>query len=122
MVHQFSKLDLDSYFVPSTLHYDRTLRCKCYQGIVTLENKVSGFSLGGCQCGGIRYEFSGKIIQLFVCHCIECRKQSASVFTNKEALCVPKGKPKFWCPTADSDNVLECNFCPNGGTRLWQQS
>ncbi|MFS1524817.1 GFA family protein [Microbulbifer sp. 2304DJ12-6] len=60
-------------------------------------------------------------MQLFVCHCAECRKQSDSVFTNKEALCVPKGKPKFWCPTADSGNALECAFFPKGGIRLSQQ-
>lgn len=35
---------------------------------------------GGCQCGSVRYEFAGEPLALYVCHCIECRRQSASAF------------------------------------------
>jgi len=35
---------------------------------------------GGCQCGEVRYESAGEPRALYVCHCRECRKQSASAF------------------------------------------
>ena len=35
---------------------------------------------GGCQCGAIRYESEGRPIALYICHCRECQKQSASTF------------------------------------------
>ena len=35
---------------------------------------------GGCQCGALRYESAGEPIALYVCHCRECQKQSASAF------------------------------------------
>ena len=35
---------------------------------------------GGCQCGAVRYELSAEPLALYVCHCRECRRQSASAF------------------------------------------
>ena len=35
---------------------------------------------GRCQCGEIRYESVGETLSLYVCHCRECQKQSASAF------------------------------------------
>lgn len=35
---------------------------------------------GQCQCGAIRYESTGESLALYVCHCLECQKQSASAF------------------------------------------
>ena len=35
---------------------------------------------GGCQCGEVRYEIAGAPREVYVCHCLECRKQSASAF------------------------------------------
>src|SRR5260370_2404122 len=35
---------------------------------------------GGCQCGAVRYEIAGAPVATYVCHCRECRKQSASAF------------------------------------------
>jgi len=81
---------------------------------------------GGCQCGAIRYEVFGPTLKLYVCHCSECRKQSASafgvsVFVPRDALRVTRGTPKSWSRPTDSGNVLECAFCPDCGSRLWQQ-
>ena len=35
---------------------------------------------GGCQCGAVRYAIGGAPLALYVCHCRECQKQSASAF------------------------------------------
>jgi hypothetical protein len=82
--------------------------------------------LGGCQCGAIRYELSDGPLELYVCHCLECRKQSASAFgisfiVAKTALHVIKGEPKFWSRSTDAGNTLDCAFCPECGSRLWHQ-
>ena len=82
---------------------------------------------GGCQCGALRYESAGKPIALYVCHCLECRKQSASAFgmslqVPRAGLRVTRGTPKFWTRPTDSGGRLACAFCPNCGSRLWHQA
>ena len=37
-------------------------------------------AVGGCQCGDVRYEITGDPLALYICHCRECQKQSASAF------------------------------------------
>jgi hypothetical protein len=90
------------------------------------ENQQSGLRTGGCQCGAIRYVFEGEPLKLIVCHCRECRKQSASafgisVFVAREHFRVTRGTPRFWSRTTDSGHTLECAFCPDCGSRLWHQ-
>ncbi len=75
---------------------------------------------GGCQCGAVRYELSGKALELYVCHCKECRKQSASAFgisviVPRAALRVTRGAPKLWSRSTDAGHTLECAFCPDCG-------
>lgn len=82
--------------------------------------------LGGCQCGAVRYELSGEPLKLVVCHCRECRKQSASafgvsLFVLRENLRLTHGSPKLWSRPTDSGHTLECAFCPTCGSRLWHQ-
>jgi hypothetical protein len=81
---------------------------------------------GGCQCGAIRYELSHGPLQLYVCHCTECRKQSASAFgisfiVPQAALRLTQGEPRFWSRPTDTGNTLDCAFCGDCGTRLWHQ-
>lgn len=82
--------------------------------------------LGGCQCGAIRYEVSGGPLQLYVCHCRECRKQSASAFgisfiVPLTALHVTQGEPKLWSRPTETGHTLDCAFCSECGSRLWHQ-
>jgi len=37
-------------------------------------------SQGGCQCGTIRYRLTAEPLMLYICHCSDCQKQSASAF------------------------------------------
>src|ERR1041385_2333110 len=85
-----------------------------------------GVSCGGCQCGSIRYELSRSALELYVCHCKECRKQAASAFgisviVPRAAFRLTQGTPKFWARATDTGHTLECAFCPNCGSRLWHQ-
>jgi hypothetical protein len=81
---------------------------------------------GRCQCGQVRYESAGEALALYICHCLECRRQSASAFGM--SLEVPRagfrlalGVPKFWSRDTDSGRRLRCAFCANCGTRLWHE-
>lgn len=81
---------------------------------------------GRCQCGAVRYEHSGTPTAIYICHCRECRKQSASAFgvsveVDKFGLRVTQGAPKFWARDTDSGKRLRCAFCPDCGTRLWHE-
>jgi hypothetical protein len=79
--------------------------------------------LGGCQCGAVRYEITEDPVALYVCHCTECRKQSASAFgisliVRRADFRLTKGSPKRWSRSTDSGRTLHCNFCPDCGSRI----
>lgn len=81
---------------------------------------------GGCQCGEVRYEVAGEALALYVCHCRECQKQSASAFgmsleVPRTSLRLTRGAPRFWARGADSGRRLACAFCPTCGSRLWHE-
>ena len=82
---------------------------------------------GGCQCGAVLYECVEQPTRLYICHCKECRKQSASAFGI--SFIVPRvnfhlidGTPQFWARDTNNGPKLECAFCPACGSRLWHQS
>jgi hypothetical protein len=82
---------------------------------------------GRCQCGEVRYESVGDVVALYVCHCSECQKQSASAFgmsleVPSAGLRVTRGTPKFWSRGTDTGKRIRCAFCPNCGSRLWHES
>ena len=80
---------------------------------------------GGCQCGAVRYELSGKPIVFYICHCSECQKQSSSAFGESVRVNVAdlkiEGKVKTYERNSASGNILSCDFCPNCGTRLFHR-
>lgn len=81
---------------------------------------------GRCQCGQARYRISGETVALFVCHCTECQRQSASAFGmalwlrnfSKELLA---GELEAWVRTTPRGRQLVGEFCPRCGTRLFHQ-
>jgi hypothetical protein len=82
---------------------------------------------GGCQCGAVRYEISGPPTNLYICHCRECRKQSASafgisLFVKREDFRLIKGATKRWSRATDSGRTLHCAFCADCGSRLWHEA
>jgi hypothetical protein len=79
---------------------------------------------GGCQCGAVRYELSVEPLTVYVCHCRECQKQSASAFgisvhVPKSGFRVRQGDVKTWTRLADSGRTVDCMFCAGCGSRLW---
>lgn len=82
---------------------------------------------GGCQCGGIRYALSEAPEAVYVCHCTECRKQSASAFgismiVRAPAFRLVTGVPRVWTRRTDRGHRLDCWFCPDCGGRVWHAS
>lgn len=78
---------------------------------------------GGCQCGAVRYEVSAKPLEIYVCHCRECQKQSASAFgisviVPAEAFVLRRGNVRTWSRPTDSGKTLQCTFCVECGTRI----
>lgn len=89
--------------------------------------RIKKMRTGRCQCGEIRYQSVGASLALYVCHCRECQKQSASAFgltleVPRAGFRVTQGKVKYWSRATDSGRRLKCAFCPNCGSRLWHKS
>jgi hypothetical protein len=79
---------------------------------------------GGCQCGRVRYELTGPSLGLYVCHCRECRKQSASAFGisaffRSADLRLLGGELSRWSRPTKSGWAIVSFFCPTCGSRLW---
>lgn len=83
--------------------------------------------IGGCQCGGVRYEVTGTPGTLYACHCRECHKLTASAFSMSLMVRyadfhVTQGTPKTWSRPSDKGNTIRCQFCPDCGSRLWHET
>ena len=79
---------------------------------------------GGCQCGAVRYELTGRPVRVYVCHCTECRAQSSSAFgisviTASHNVRLLQGELCKWTRKADSGGTVDCYFCPVCGSRVW---
>lgn len=82
---------------------------------------------GRCQCGAAAYAISGEPLNVFICHCRECQKQSASAFgisveVPKSRFRLERGKVRTWSRRTDSGRTLDCTFCAVCGSRLWHES
>ena len=85
---------------------------------------VTSALTGACQCGQARYEVCGAPLGIYVCHCRECQKQSASAFgisviVRSADFRLTSGDIGRWSRHADSGRTIVCNFCRTCGTRLW---
>jgi hypothetical protein len=84
-------------------------------------------AMGGCQCGAIRYRLEGQPLELTVCHCTECQRQSGSAFGM--SLAIPAGafellagELRFFEVVCDSGRIKSCAFCPSCGTRIYHRT
>ncbi|MGH7818888.1 MAG: GFA family protein [Candidatus Binatia bacterium] len=87
---------------------------------------MSDLREGGCQCGAVRYRVDGTPIAIGICHCSECQCQSGSAFgmsyiVRKERFQLLRGVLKTFTRTADSGRPVVGAFCPDCGTRIYNE-
>ncbi|KAJ5184559.1 hypothetical protein N7491_007574 [Penicillium cf. griseofulvum] len=80
-------------------------------------------AVGGCFCGKVRVEYNGQPLSSALCHCLDCRKITGSLYTYnfivKTAELKVSGSPKAVAKTSDSGNSIKNFFCPDCGTPLF---
>jgi hypothetical protein len=74
---------------------------------------------GGCQCGAVRYAFSGEPVDPHICHCRMCQKAFGGFFAPLAGvplgdLAWLRGAPSYF----HSSNIAERGFCASCGTPL----
>ncbi len=74
---------------------------------------------GGCQCGRIRYELTGKPVMAAICHCSMCRRANAApavawAMYQEGQVAFVQGEPKRYVSSAEAQR----GFCPECGTQL----
>jgi hypothetical protein len=78
---------------------------------------------GGCQCGAVRYEVSGKPQHIILCHCEACRKSAGApmvawaAFAEDELTVLQGGARRF----NSSGNTMRY-FCETCGTGLFYRN
>ena len=82
---------------------------------------------GGCLCGAITYEVSSDPIDMWNCHCDDCRKVTGASFSTNiivkfEDLTVTKGTPSTYPHTADNGNIKTYEFCSECGSLLFSNN
>lgn len=75
--------------------------------------------VGGCHCGGVRYEVTGDPVHVALCHCTDCRRASGAPMVawaafKAETVSVTKGEPR----TRNSSGASMRSFCADCGTGL----
>jgi hypothetical protein len=77
---------------------------------------------GGCLCGKVRYECQEESGGGH-CHCIDCRKTSATGHASHMIVPEPafsvSGEVRFYDRAADSGNMVSRGFCPNCGSAIY---
>lgn len=72
---------------------------------------------GGCVCGGIRIEASGKPYRVGICHCLDCRKHHGALFHASAVF--PQNAVTV---TGDPEEYEGRSFCPTCGSSLLSRS
>lgn len=72
---------------------------------------------GGCACGAVRYEVRGEPVQVGLCHCTDCRKETGSAF-----LAYADWPAAAFSALGKYQTYEGRSFCRNCGTRLFHLS
>lgn len=78
--------------------------------------------VGGCLCGGVRYEVSGSPLYAGYCHCSQCRRFSGSAFSafagvRAEQLRIAHGEEHIG--TYSKTGGTQLRFCTRCGSSLY---
>lgn len=81
---------------------------------------------GGCLCGGVRYEVTGRFVSASYCHCTRCQRRtgtaaSAQARTEPSAVRIVRGAElvREWTPPDEGWAKCFCSVC---GGALWSRS
>jgi hypothetical protein len=78
---------------------------------------------GRCLCGAVRYEVRGRLQDVLICHCEECRRWhghiSAFTAARREDLAVVDGRAVRWVDSPGSDAHARRGFCGECGSSLF---
>ncbi|TNE37132.1 MAG: GFA family protein [Alphaproteobacteria bacterium] len=77
---------------------------------------------GGCACGAIEFECHADPVFFFLCHCVDCRKATGSVYAPNvwfynEAVKITKEPAAHLEKSIAGDDVRH-EFCPDCGTPI----
>lgn len=84
---------------------------------------MPGFK-GGCLCGAIRYEVSSDPVNMWNCHCDDCRKSSGAsyatnVFVKLADLTMTRGETAKFQHRSDSGNTMTKEYCADCGAQIF---
>lgn len=79
---------------------------------------------GGCLCGAVRYEMTGKPRIAVSCYCRDCQYVSGgapayTLIVSRSDVAIVKGKPKAYWTEAESGRRVAREFCEVCGTPLF---
>ena len=82
---------------------------------------------GTCQCGALRYAITVQPLTLYLCHCTDCQKQSASAFAMSllvaaDGITVLSGQMARWQRSLADGRVKTYRLCKACGTRLFHET
>lgn len=69
---------------------------------------------GSCLCGDVRLEATGRPYRVGLCHCLDCRKHSGSVFHGSAIF--PEGAVTV---TGETRDYAGRHFCPRCGSSVF---
>ena len=72
---------------------------------------------GGCLCGKVRFEASGRPYRVGICHCLDCRKHHGALF--HASAIFPESAVKIEGETRD---YLGRFFCPRCGSSVFART
>lgn len=78
-----------------------------------------------CRCGSLKAECAGEPVLMSVCHCLECKRRTGSVFSAQARFLAENvrviGEFRTFARTADSGRSLSYRFCPSCGSTVAYQ-
>lgn len=78
---------------------------------------------GRCLCGAVRYEVTGPLRDVLICHCEECRRWhghfSASTAARRVDLVLTEQRGLRWIASPNSDAGARRGFCAECGSSLF---
>src|SRR3954468_6643054 len=80
-------------------------------------------SSGRCLCGAVRYEVSGPLRDVVVCHCVECRRwhggPTGYSAAPRDAVRLTGEERLRWIDSPEGDSRAQRGFCSECGSSLF---